>query len=40
MIAVTPDASFAAAADRRIGLVDGRIDPSWTPPVLAPRPGA
>ena len=40
VIAVTHDASFAAAADRRIGLVDGRIDPSWTPPVLAPRPGA
>jgi lipoprotein-releasing system ATP-binding protein len=37
VIAVTHDASFAAAADRRIGLVDGRIDPTWTPPVLAAR---
>ena len=38
VIAVTHDVSFAAAADRRIGLVDGHIDPTWSPPVLAPRP--
>ncbi|MCC7461966.1 MAG: ABC transporter ATP-binding protein [Gammaproteobacteria bacterium] len=38
VIAVTHEASFAAAADRRIGLVDGRIDPDWRPPVLAARP--
>ncbi len=40
VIAVTHDAAFAAAADRRIGLVDGRIDPAWVPPVLAPPPRA
>ena len=31
VVAVTHDGSFAAAADRRIGLVDGRIDMSWRP---------
>jgi lipoprotein-releasing system ATP-binding protein len=40
VIAVTHDAAFAAAADRRIGLVDGHIDPSWVPPALAPQPQA
>jgi len=34
IIAVTHDPEFAAAADRHIGLVDGRIDPDWRPPVL------
>jgi lipoprotein-releasing system ATP-binding protein len=40
VIAVTHDATFADAADRRIGLVDGRIDPNWAPPSLAPRGAA
>jgi lipoprotein-releasing system ATP-binding protein len=31
VVAVTHDPAFAAAADRRIGIVDGRIDPSWRP---------
>jgi lipoprotein-releasing system ATP-binding protein len=31
VIAVTHDARFAAAADRRIAIVDGRIDASWQP---------
>jgi len=26
---VTHDASFAAAADRRVGIVDGKIDANW-----------
>jgi lipoprotein-releasing system ATP-binding protein len=34
VVAVTHDAAFAAAADRRIGLVDGRIDANWRPPTL------
>ena len=29
VIAVTHDRSFAEAADRRVGLVDGQIDPEW-----------
>lgn len=29
VVAVTHDAAFAAAADRRIGIVDGRIDADW-----------
>jgi lipoprotein-releasing system ATP-binding protein len=29
VVAVTHDGSFASAADRRIGIVDGRIDLSW-----------
>ena len=29
VVAVTHDATFAAAADRRIGIVDGRIDLGW-----------
>jgi lipoprotein-releasing system ATP-binding protein len=29
VVAATHDASFAAAADRRIGIVDGRIDADW-----------
>jgi lipoprotein-releasing system ATP-binding protein len=29
VVAVTHDLTFAAAADRRIGIVDGRIDPDW-----------
>ena len=29
VVAVTHDASFAAAADRRIGIVDGKIDANW-----------
>ena len=31
VVAVTHDTSFASAADRRIGIVDGRIDLSWRP---------
>ncbi|HEY2927943.1 ABC transporter ATP-binding protein [Piscinibacter sp.] len=31
VVAVTHDAHFASAADRRIGIVDGRIDLSWRP---------
>ena len=31
VVAVTHDGSFASAADRRIGLVDGRIDMDWLP---------
>ena len=29
VIAVTHDLTFAKAADRQIGIVDGRIDPEW-----------
>lgn len=29
VIAVTHDLTFAKAADRQIGIVDGRIDPGW-----------
>lgn len=29
VIAVTHDLTFAKAADRQIGIVDGRIDPTW-----------
>jgi len=29
VVAVTHDASFAAAADRRVGIVDGKIDANW-----------
>ncbi len=29
VVAVTHDATFAGAADRRIGIVDGLIDPTW-----------
>ena len=31
VVAVTHDAAFAAVADRRIGIVDGRIDLKWRP---------
>ena len=31
VIAVTHDAAFATAADRRIGIVDGRINADWRP---------
>ncbi len=31
VVAVTHDGSFAAAADRRIGIVDGKIDNAWRP---------
>ncbi|PXW96568.1 lipoprotein-releasing system ATP-binding protein [Sphaerotilus hippei] len=31
VVAVTHDGHFAARADRRIAIVDGRIDPTWTP---------
>ncbi|MEP6721512.1 MAG: ABC transporter ATP-binding protein [Variovorax sp.] len=31
VVAVTHDASFASVADRRIGIVDGRIDMAWRP---------
>ncbi|HQZ81433.1 MAG TPA: ABC transporter ATP-binding protein [Steroidobacteraceae bacterium] len=39
VIAVTHDATFAGRADRRIGIVDGRIDPDWVPPTLLPYHG-
>jgi lipoprotein-releasing system ATP-binding protein len=29
VIVVTHDPTFASAADRRIGIVDGQIDPDW-----------
>lgn len=35
IITVTHDPVFAAAADRRIGLVDGKLDPTWKLPGLA-----
>ena len=31
VVAVTHDASFAAVADRRIGIVDGKINADWRP---------
>ena len=31
VVAVTHDSSFASVADRRIGIVDGRIDLQWQP---------
>ena len=31
VVAVTHDVDFASAADRRIGIVDGRIDMAWRP---------
>jgi lipoprotein-releasing system ATP-binding protein len=31
VIAVTHDGNFASVADRRIGIVDGRIDMAWRP---------
>jgi lipoprotein-releasing system ATP-binding protein len=31
VVAVTHDATFASVADRRIGLVDGKIDADWHP---------
>ncbi|BBA35095.1 ABC transporter ATP-binding protein [Methylocaldum marinum] len=31
VVAVTHDVSFAAAADRRIGIVDGKINADWRP---------
>jgi lipoprotein-releasing system ATP-binding protein len=31
VVAVTHDAGFASAADRRIGIVDGRVDMNWRP---------
>jgi lipoprotein-releasing system ATP-binding protein len=31
VVAVTHDAAFAAAADRRVGIVDGRISADWRP---------
>ena len=31
VVAVTHDANFASVADRRIGIVDGRIDMAWRP---------
>jgi lipoprotein-releasing system ATP-binding protein len=34
VVAVTHDAGFARAADRCIGLVDGRIEQDWLPPGL------
>lgn len=36
VVAVTHDASFASAADRCIGLVDGRIAPGWRPAQAPP----
>jgi lipoprotein-releasing system ATP-binding protein len=31
VVAVTHDADFASVADRRIGIVDGRVDAQWRP---------
>ena len=31
VVAVTHDGAFAAAADRRVGLVDGRVEADWKP---------
>ncbi|HRP28862.1 MAG TPA: ABC transporter ATP-binding protein [Burkholderiaceae bacterium] len=31
VVAVTHDSNFASVADRRIGIVDGRIDMAWRP---------
>ena len=31
VVAVTHDGSFAAAADRRLGIVDGKINADWRP---------
>jgi lipoprotein-releasing system ATP-binding protein len=31
VVAVTHDARFSAGADRRIALVDGRLDANWQP---------
>jgi lipoprotein-releasing system ATP-binding protein len=31
IVAVTHDGNFASAADQRIGLVDGKINPGWRP---------
>ncbi len=31
IVAVTHDGGFASAADRRIGLVDGKLNTSWRP---------
>jgi len=31
VVAVTHDGNFASVADRRVGIVDGRIDLSWQP---------
>ena len=31
VVAVTHDANFASVADRRIGIVDGRVDLNWRP---------
>jgi len=33
VVAVTHDSQFASVADRRIGIVDGRIDMAWRPGV-------
>ena len=33
IVAVTHDSNFASVADRRIGIVDGRIDMAWRPGV-------
>ena len=35
VVAVTHDATFAAAADQRIGIVDGKINPAWPPAAPA-----
>ena len=37
VVAVTHDSAFARAADRCIGLVDGRIAPGWQPSAPARR---
>jgi lipoprotein-releasing system ATP-binding protein len=36
VVAVTHDAGFAAVADRRIGIVDGKIKAGWQPAAAAP----
>ena len=36
VVAVTHDAGFAAVADRRIGIVDGKIEAGWQPAAPAP----
>jgi len=38
VITVTHDPVFASAADRRVALVDGKLDPHWNLPGIAQQP--